>query len=188
LRILVLALTLTALCCQSPAQESVPEDARAIYKAFLASYYHGSSGVMNIANQTEIFRPGLGFGDDSAGSCLKEVHIPPSPSKQIHVLDASIVPDGFKARFVSARDTERSLRDPGDAIKRGESVDDAVEKGVAKGVTTLSEIVFNTDRTRAVMSYSFVCGSLCGNGGARLFERHHGKWTAGKRVCGEWVS
>jgi hypothetical protein len=141
---------------------------------------------VNIADQTEVFNPG--FNEDSAASCLKEIRIPASVSRQTHALDSSIVPDGFKVHFVSARDTERTLRDPGNAIGRGESVDDAVERGIAAGVMTLSEIVFNTPHTRAVMSYSFHCGRLCGNGGAVLFVNHQGKWVRAKQVCGGWVS
>lgn len=78
--------------------------------------------------------------------------------------------------------------DPGTAIRQGESVDEAVKNGFAHGLFTFSEIRFNKDHTIAVVSFSFVCGGLCGNGNTFVMaKRKTGEW---KRVhtCGGWVS
>jgi hypothetical protein len=185
-RNVMVVLAVTILSCQCLGQQPVSKDAAVIYKAFLASYYDGSDTVLNIADRTVAFNPG--FEKDSAALCLKEAKMPAGPSAEIHALDASILPHMMKARFIAQKDGNKAIRDPGDAIEHGGSVDDAVRVGIAAGVMTLSEVVFNEDHTRAVLSFSFHCGRLCGNGGAMLFKMRNGRWGRGTQVCGGWVS
>jgi hypothetical protein len=52
----------------------------------------------------------------------------------------------------------------------------------------MSEIAFDKEQGRALVSYSFVCGSLCGSGGVWLFEKVDGVWKKSERVCGGWIS
>ena len=56
-----------------------------------------------------------------------------------------------------------------------------------QGLFSVSEIVFETEQRRLV-SYSFACGSLYGNGGTWLFEKVNGVWERTDRDCGGWVS
>ena len=38
-----------------------------------------------------------------------------------------------------------------------------------------------------MMSYSFRCGSLCGQGGTVVFEKKDGVWKKSQN-CGGWIS
>jgi len=66
-------------------------------------------------------------------------------------------------------------------------IDDATERAVKNGVLTLSEIVFNKKRNRALVSYSFVCGELCGYGNVLVLRKVGEKWKIYK-TCEGWVS
>jgi len=79
-------------------------------------------------------------------------------------------------------------RDPEDAIRQGQSIEDAVKAGIAAGIFTFSEIVFDTARTHAAFTFSFVCGGLCGRGGTIIYELKNGKWAQTKTQCGIWIS
>lgn len=79
-------------------------------------------------------------------------------------------------------------RDPGDAIARGQSVDSAVESGFAHGLLTLSAIAFDEPHQTAAFTYSFVCGGLCGNGGAVIFRKTPAGWVRSGNQCGGWIS
>jgi hypothetical protein len=78
--------------------------------------------------------------------------------------------------------------DPSIAIREGISVNEAVEKGFANGLFSLSEIAFDKDRRHAVVSYGFHCGLLCGNGALWVFEKVDGKWRKTDLTCGGWIS
>ena len=182
------ALAIAFLCAASClAQEPLSSNSVAIYRAFLTNYYGRSRGPINIIDETSLF--GFEMGEQGSASCLKEAQLHATPSEQRHVLNRSIIPDGMTAHFIPPEDRDKSLRDPGDAIRSGGSVDDAVKKGVEAAVITLSEIVFDANHTHAILSYSFVCGNLCGNGGAVRFQKNsHGVWVESNGRCGEWVS
>ena len=80
-----------------------------------------------------------------------------------------------------------SDNDPGKAIQKGKNVDEAVANGFAHGLLTISEIRFDKTHTHALVSLSFVCGGLCGNGTTMLLEKKDGAWMR-KAQCGGWVS
>lgn len=73
-------------------------------------------------------------------------------------------------------------------MRKGVSVDAAVNNAFKNGLFELSEIAFDKAHRRAIVSYSFVCGSLCGNGGVWLFEKVDGVWKKSENVCGGWIS
>ncbi len=78
--------------------------------------------------------------------------------------------------------------DPGNAMRHGKSTNAAVEAAFANGLFTLSEIAFDTGHKHALVSYSFVCGSLCGSGNTWVFEKIAGEWKKASLTCGGWVS
>ncbi len=55
------------------------------------------------------------------------------------------------------------------------------------GVVYLSQVLFNDDNTRAVVSYGFYQWWGVGFGGAAMFERNQGGWKH-SRNCGGWVT
>jgi hypothetical protein len=86
---------------------------------------------------------------------------------------------------LQAREVRKN--DPGNAIREGKSVDDAVGNGFTHGLFTLGEIQFDQSRTHALVSFSFWCGSLCGHGTTTLMEKKDGVWMR-KKQCGGWQS
>lgn len=110
-------------------------------------------------------------------------------SNSFHMLRGDVLP-GVKLRLV---DTNRQLttvrdNDPGIWIVRGKSVRRAVNDAFATGLFSLSEIAFDKNHQRALVTYAFVCGSLCGSGGTWLFENVTGGWKLTEHFCGGWVS
>jgi hypothetical protein len=79
-------------------------------------------------------------------------------------------------------------RDPSESIAQGKSVESAVESGFAHGLLTFSTMVFDESHQMAAFTYSYVCGSLCGSGGAVIFKRSSGGWVQRKQECGGWIS
>jgi hypothetical protein len=170
---------------QSPATKSLskvpltPEQI-AVYRAFLLNFGAGSDSPINVSDVTEKFQP----DDGDFQGCMKgfarsqrttEVHRFSnefSDLRKIHLVDAK----------------SQKLADPGDAIRKGSSVDDAVDAGIAAGVLRVSEILLDSKHHLAAFSYSFICGSLCGNGGTVVFKLQNGKWKRSNRNCGSWES
>jgi hypothetical protein len=163
----------------SPAPLS--DERMTIYRDFLHSYDNGSKTVLNISQLTGQ----LWVQDDDRKGCLKDFAPSDLETPVIHTFSADAFPSE-KVRLVDPKSHKRA--DPGDAIRHGASVEDAVTSGFAAGIFTFSEIVFDTSHTHAAFSYSFVCGSLCGNGGVVIYELQAGKWRPSKTSCGSWIS
>ncbi len=97
---------------------------------------------------------------------------------------------GKNVRLVDA-DKQAAIvqsNDPSNSIREGKSVETAVNRAFSTGLFSMSEIAFDNEQRRALVSYSFVCGSLCGSGGVWLFEKVDGVWKKSERVCGGWIS
>jgi len=167
----------------------LPADNLAIYRDFLSGYNNGSGAVLNVANTTEAFLNADPVSDGQK-SCLSDAHITQLYSAVVHKFSA----DAFPADKVKLVDPDAHRgSDPEDAIRKGQSIEDAVRAGFAAGLFTFSEIVFDSTRTHAAFQYSFLCGRLCGNGGTVLYDKlpdDHGKvrWQISKKICGSWIS
>jgi hypothetical protein len=151
----------------------------AIYRGFLAAWNIGAKTPLNVASVTEPFSP----PDDDLKGCLRG--FPKTHTAIGHTIPAHAF-DGLDVHLVDPRLHQK--RDPGNAMRNGEPVKDAVNAGLAAGIFTFSEMVFNSDHSRATFTYSFVCGGLCGNGGTIIFQHKNGKWTQEKHPCGSWIS
>jgi hypothetical protein len=105
------------------------------------------------------------------------------------MLRRNVLP-GVKLRLVDANRQLRTVRDndPGNWMARDKSVRRAVNDAFATGLFSLSEIAFDKHHQWALVTYAFVCGSLCGSGGTWLFENVAGEWKLTERLCGGWIS
>jgi hypothetical protein len=163
--------------------EPISAERMEIYRDFLSGYNNGSGSILNVANATTTF---FISNDDDFKGCLKGFDPDAFKVTTFH----QFAPDAFPTsatRLVDPKKVKR--RDPGDAIKHGESVEDAVRTGFAAGIFSFSEIAFDGPHTHAAFTYSFVCGSLCGSGGTVVYELHDGNWKQDKRQhCGQWIS
>jgi hypothetical protein len=172
---------------ENPVRETAPlsADEVAIYQAVLQRWNSDSRGPLNVSSRTFP----LGSGRTNC-ECFKAIEVQSleRPAHSFHLLTRDLLP-GKVARLV---DPKRQLalvetNDPDHRI-RGSSVHAAVERAFATGLFELSEIAFDNSRRRALVAYSFVCGSLCGGGGVWLFEQVDGGWKKSERICGGWIS
>ena len=145
-----------------------------------------SRGLLNVSNRTSPIDR-----DISDCGCLKGI----DPQTIVRVADSfriltGDVLAGTNIRLVDA-DKQAVIfhsNDPNNSIREGESVKSAVNVAYSAGLFSMSEIAFDKEKRRALVSYSFVCGSLCGSGGVWLFEKVDGVWKKSERACGGWIS
>jgi hypothetical protein len=156
-----------------------------VYGAFLDGYLT-SEQRRSISLSDQTFP--LEFDEmDHGGNCLNGVVMEnlAAVAKAIH----SFGPEIAKGRNLVLVDRKRhALKDPGKAIKNGESVDRAVEAGFAAGVLSLSEMAFDKSHEHAALKFSFICGGLCGHGGTALLEKNKDGWKEIHNSCGRWIS
>jgi hypothetical protein len=160
----------------------------AVYRTVLQGWMNDGPSAINLAVET-VPLPTSGVFDASA--CSKGLDLEPVLPADVHRFRAEDLPQVGSGK-INLVDPERQRKevaenDPGKAIREGRSVDEAVRNGFAHGLVTLSEIRFDKEHKRAIVSYSFVCGSLCGNGGAAVMEKIDGGWRL-KSSCSDWIS
>jgi hypothetical protein len=161
-------------------------DEVAIYRGILERWNSNSRGVLNVSNRTfPIDR------DLSDCGCLKgiEPQTIVSAAHSFRILTGDVLA-GKNIRLVDA-DKQAMIvesNDPNNSIREGKSVETAVNVAFSAGLFSMSEMAFDKEQRRALVSYSFVCGSLCGSGGVWLFEKVDGVWKKSERVCGGWIS
>jgi hypothetical protein len=167
------------------SKSQLTDEQLAVYRAFLKSYTNGSDSTLNISART------LPFDASRENGCLKGIELvdQEQAAKFIHELPDSLVA-GTKERLVDPEKQRQHVKssDPGEQIRSGKCVDDAVKAGFAAGLFSFSEIVFDRKHEYATFSFSFVCGSLCGHGGTVVFRKKNGIWQDSGRRCGSWIS
>lgn len=185
---LIVAVLLSIQCygldaSEAPA-EGVRNDATEIYGAFLGRWAGESPSAIYVSNTVDLppadaiaqyqqcaGKNGAKGGRQVIYSDAKDLISIRSPS-DVHFVDPKTW----------------HLQDPGTLISKGQSVESAVDAGVAQGLMTLSAITFNGRRDTAWFTYSFVCGRLCGNGGIVIFKKTSKGWTRDNGRCSSWVS
>lgn len=161
-------------------------DEVAIYRGVLEQWNSNSHGLLNVSDRTFPLDR-----DISECSCLKGIE-PQSVVSAAHsfrILTGDVLA-GKNVRLVDA-DKQAVIvhnNDPNNSIRDGKSVETAVNVAFSSGLFSVSEIAFDKDKRHALVSYSFVCGELCGSGGVWLFEKVDGVWTRSEHVCGGWIS
>jgi hypothetical protein len=182
-----LALPVRSSPSKKPVVSESPLDAERlqIYGKYLNAFL-GTGGIpVNMANRTVP----LNFsGPTDEGDCLKGIELQglAEAGETVHLLGFDIS-KGRAIRMIDPRH-DHVIKDPGVAIKKGESVEDAVKQGFASGVLSLSEIAFDKSHRFAVFKYSFICGRLCGQGGTLVFEKKGDEWEDANRRCSSWIS
>jgi hypothetical protein len=161
-------------------------DEVAIYRGILERCNSNSRGLLNVSNRTfPIDR------DLSDCGCLKgiEPQTIVSAAHSFRILTGDVL-GGNNIRLVDANKQAVIVQsnDPNNSIREGKSVKTAVNRAFSTGLFSMSEIAFDKEQQRALVSYSFVCGSLCGSGGVWLFEKVDGAWKKSEHVCGGWIS
>jgi hypothetical protein len=171
-----------------PLRELAPlgVDERAIYTAVLERWNPEPLKRLNVSNRTVPLDHNI-----SDCTCLTAVDLASfaRATRSFHLLS----PDVLTSKSIKLVDAElqRAIvqtNDPHNSMSQGLSVHAAVDRAFADGLFQLSEIAFDREHRRAILSYSFVCGSLCGSGGVWLFDKVDGVWKRLEHDCGGWVS
>lgn len=163
-----------------------------VYRAVIHEWMSGAKGSLNVSDHTFPIRvepllsqwQGCGcLTDMNSEDLLQASHsfriLPPHLSKEREV---RLVDPNHQSATVVAND-------PNTTMKKGMSTELAVDRAFANGLFSLSEIVFDRDGKHALVSYSFVCGGLCGSGGTWLLEKTVWGWRKSAQQCGGgWVS
>jgi hypothetical protein len=164
----------------------------AVYRAVLAVYLKGSDRVLNLANITEPL-------DEADAACLRglDAGVAKGSASVIHKIGPSLVAD-TKIVLVDPDRQQETIKenDPQSLMMKAiddhqkitdEQLDQSIKSAFDSGLFTLSEIVFDKEHRHAAVSYSFVCGGLCGNGNTLVLKKVGDSWKVAKR-CGGWVS
>ena len=182
--LLVASPSLSELKKPAISQSPMERDQLAIYRTFLGSYNNGSTVRLNLSNLTSTFAP----SDDD---CLKGVELEADGryNSMVHRFDPrTALPGNIHLVDPEQQGEAVQQNDPGQEIRQGKDVNSAVEAGFSAGLLTLSEVAFDKSHRYAAMSFSFVCGGLCGHGSTIVFEKKKGKWKESKRHCSVWMS
>jgi hypothetical protein len=193
---MVVILVAAGLAAAQEAAETKPKvsdqpltaEQLAVYRTVLHGWMENEVSVINLAVQT-IPYPTSGAFD--AGDCGKDLELEPVVPGIVHRFRPADLPQ-MGSDKIGLVDLERQSRevaenDPGKTIGEGRSIEDAVRNGFAHGLVRVSEIRFDKQHKHAIVSYSFLCGSLCGNGGTVVLEKSDGTWQR-KSQCGGWIS
>jgi hypothetical protein len=163
----------------------------AVYQAFLRFYTNGSDKVLHVADTTESLATSDIKQDADCQRSFGQFEFENSnqDSLAVHTLDSGLAVPGRIALVDSARQSQAvKQNDPSKTMQEGKSVDRAVTEAFASGLLSLSEIAFDKSHRKALMSYTFSCGKLCGNT-ATVMLKHVGRnWKVTKQSCGEGVS
>lgn len=163
----------------------------AVYRAFLRFYAKGSDRVLYVADTTDW----LGASDiKEDADCSRsfgqiEFDEPKRSGPTIHRLNSSLAIAGRIALVDSVSQSEKVRQnDPSKTMREGKPVDRAVSDAFTSALLTLSEIIFDKNHRKAVMSFSFSCGKLCGNTAIVMLRQVDGHWKVTEQTCGEGVS
>ncbi len=193
--VFIMAVTLlctsTSAISDKPVKITLPlsADEVSIYNAVLR-HYSGDT-ALNVSRMTYPLDPSSPMSGLQRGECLKGIHLEniAAVSHSFHELPPDILPDK-KMKLVDPRKQTKVVHsnDPGKTIRKGEPVENAVESAFSTALFSMSEIAFDKEHRYAMVSYTFWCGSLCGNGSTLVFEKVKGEWRNTDRNCGNWIS
>ena len=185
----------TALTADKPTKAMTPlsADEVAVYRAVLLQQYGGSadSSPLNVSIRTYPLDPESPMSSLKGPDCLKGIQLENLSvvAHSFHELPRDVL-TGKGMTLVDPKKHSKIVRsnDPSKTIPKGKSVENAVADAFASGLFSMSEIAFDKERHYAVVSYSFVCGGLCGSGSTIVFEKVNGEWKNARRNCGGWIS
>jgi len=190
--VLLLPYSLTGSDTSKPVKSSTPlsADEIAIYTAVLRIYSGDKDANLNVSAKTYPLDPSAPTTGFDRPECLNGVRLDnlPTVSHSYHDLPPEVLPSKAM-RIVDPKTQARIVHsnDPGNTIRKGKPVKDAVEAAFTTGLFSMSEIAFDKEHRFAAVRYSFWCGSLCGHGSTLVFEKVNGEWR-NTRKCGGWIS
>ncbi|HWW18413.1 MAG TPA: hypothetical protein VNY81_07335 [Candidatus Saccharimonadales bacterium] len=176
------------------SKDPLTKEQVAVYRAVLTDYLKEDKSPLNLNSETELFDRSRDSFDQG---CAKGIDLETTPAPMIHELDRRVA----TSHGIVLVDAERQQKkiaenDPQNTIKKGvdshekvseKQLKDSVTQAFSTGLFTFSEIAFDKQHRRAVVSYSFVCGGLCGQGRTVVLKNLGQTWKI-INGCGGWIS
>ena len=201
---LMLATTLWGICTVAQddslklnvSKEGLTDEQLAIYRVVLNNYMKDSHGTLNLSNRTyPLELAGPLFDKECVEGIKLEVGDNSVPVVHAFSSAPALSPNVV---LVDPKKQEAKVKqnDPQNLIKKAiderepvtnDQLDKSVELAFTTGLFSLSEIIFDKGHRHAIVSYSFVCGRLCGHGNMLILERNGERWKV-KTTCGSWIS
>jgi hypothetical protein len=195
---LLLAITFGAIYAvpqdESPKQkvskDALSDEQLAVYRAVLNDYVKDSRGTLNLSSKTYPL-----VVDEGCTQGFKREQTNNSSVTLVHAFTTAPAP---KVVLVDPEQQESKVKqnDPQNLIKKaiderepvaGGQLDKSLKLAFSTGLFSLSEIVFDKGHRHAFVSYSFVCGSLCGHGNDLVLEKTEKGWKV-RKACSSWIS
>ena len=159
------------------SHQRLTTDQLAIYRVVLATWMDNNKGTHTVHLATRTMAFSL---SDMDADCGKELKMTEGAVNEIHQFRPEdvqkLAPGRVELVDPDAQSKEVASNDPHPNIRKGKSIEEAVETGFAHGLTQLGEIHFDHDHTHAIVAYDFSCGATCGNGSTVLLEKKNGIW------------
>ena len=176
------------------SKDPLTKEQIAVYRAVLNDYLREDKSPLNLNSETEMFD---GSRDSFDEGCVKGFDLETTPAPVIHKLDRRVA-TGLRIVLVDADRQQKKIaeNDPQNTVKKAidghekvseKQMKDSVTQAFSTGLFTFSEIAFEKQHRRAVVSYSFVCGGLCGQGRTVVLKNFGQTWKI-INGCGGWIS
>lgn len=187
--VLLLNLVLNqALAATPPSLEVDPRQAHlAVYEAVLRSWMGTDYSPILVSEQLSSVPKA---GDPDVSDCLKGVDF--QPAARVTPALRSLHGARFERKGVHLVD--RAKWHPADGplvahVNQGnsKSLDSDLDRAMAHSLISFSQIWFDRTGQWALLSFSSVCGGLCGSGSVLLMHKSSNTWKVFRR-CGGWVS
>lgn len=152
-----------------------------VYRAFAEHY--GEGNAVNLANVTTRFDA----PSEDVLMCAPSVLLTTAATR--HFRTQTFAQEDFPVapiRVVNP-DIQHLLvrdRDPSRNISGEGNIDEAIRDAFEAGLLQVSDIGFDITGQRAVLTFSFSCGTLCGHAGTAMLERRGERWVRSPRDCG----
>jgi hypothetical protein len=157
-----------------PATSGVEID---VYEAVLHSWFGGLDSNVEVDEHLDS-APAL--SDKGVPNCLDGIDFRPDPLPALDSLRGAT----FRRKGVRVVATWYAKHQrPRAAAVRDEFHDTGPQQAFA--LSTFSHIQFDQDRRLALLTFSYVCGNLCGSGSTLLMKKSANGWKVLKR-CLEW--
>jgi len=168
---------------RAPGPAETPSVEIEVYEAVLRSWFGRShSGVLVDERLGSAPQP----SDEEVSDCLKGVDFRSGASPALESLrDAKFKRKGV--RLVDGAKWHADDEQLNTAVTHGEFHDADLERAFEHALSRFSQIQFDKDGRLALLTFSYVCGDLCGSGSTLLMKKSANRWTVMKR-CRQWVS
>lgn len=165
-------------------KESLDAERLSIYRAVIGSWENHGHGMVRLSNQTYPLDVG-----DCETKDLDLENADPLVVHRFHKPDLSkLGRDNLSLVDPVKQLSKVAKNDPQKTTRAGKSVDEALRNSFAVEMTSVSEIRFDRKHEHAVVTWRFVCGTVCGSGAGAVMEKEDGEWRFSEHGCSIWMA